>query len=58
MDLVTRKWLCEVVSAQETATQVQAAFLDALELEGLLELVEARQDAGPAARGPPPSSPR
>ena len=52
MDLVTRKWLCEVVSAQQTATQVQAAFLDALESEGLLELVEARQDARPAALFP------
>ena len=44
MDLVTRKWICELVSAEETGTQVQVAFLDALELEGLLELVEARQD--------------
>jgi putative transposase len=44
MDLVTRKWICEIVSVEETGTQVQAAFLDALELEGLLELVEARQD--------------
>jgi transposase InsO family protein len=51
MDLVTRKWICEVVSAEETGTQVEAAFCDALELEGLLELVEARQDraADPAA---------
>jgi putative transposase len=51
MDLVTRKWICEIVSAEETGTQVQAAFCDALELEGLLELVEARQDrvADPAA---------
>ena len=51
MDLVTRKWICEVVSGEETSTQVQVAFTDALELEGLLELVEARQDrvADPAA---------
>ena len=51
MDLVTRKWICEVVSGEETSTQVQVAFCDALELEGLLELVEARQDrfAAPAA---------
>jgi hypothetical protein len=33
MDLVTRKWICEVVSAEETSTQVQVAFTDALELE-------------------------
>lgn len=49
MDLVTRKWICEIVSSEQTTTQVQAAFLDALETEGLLELVEARQDAAPAA---------
>ncbi|MDQ3677698.1 MAG: hypothetical protein M3401_12995 [Actinomycetota bacterium] len=34
MDLVTRKWICEIVSAEETSTQVQVAFTDALELEG------------------------
>lgn len=33
MDLVTRKWSCEIVSAEETSTQVQVAFTDALELE-------------------------
>jgi len=51
MDLVTRKWICEVVSGEETSTQVEVAFTDALELEGLLGLVEARQDrfAAPAA---------
>lgn len=45
MDLVTRKWICELVSGEETSTQVQAAFAEALELEELLELIEARQDA-------------
>jgi putative transposase len=44
MDLVTRKWICELVSVEETSTQVQVVFTDALEQEGLLELVEARQD--------------
>ena len=48
MDLVTRKWITELVSIEETSTQVQVVFMDALELEGLLELVEARQDAPPA----------
>jgi transposase InsO family protein len=48
MDLVTRKWICELVSIEETSTQVQVVFMDALETEGLLELVEARQDAVPA----------
>jgi hypothetical protein len=45
MDLVTRKWICEVVSGEETSTQVEVAFTAALEIEGLLEQVEARQDA-------------
>jgi transposase InsO family protein len=49
MDLVTRKWICEVVSAQETSTQVQVAFTDALELEGLLDDIDARH-AGHADR--------
>ena len=62
MDLVTRKWICEIVSAEQTTTQVQVAFTDALEMEGLLELVEARQDApapaslfplGDAVQSPP-----
>ena len=44
MDLVTRKWLATVVSAEETSTQIQVAFLDALEDEGLLDLIEARAD--------------
>jgi putative transposase len=48
MDLVTRKWICELVSIEETSTQVQVVFIDALEIEGLLELVEARHDAPPA----------
>ena len=43
-DLVSRKWLGEVVSAEETSTQVQVVFTDALQAEGLLELVQARQD--------------
>jgi putative transposase len=33
-DLVSRKWLAEVVSAEETSTQVQVVFTDALEREG------------------------
>jgi hypothetical protein len=43
-DLVSRKWLAEIVSVEETSTQVQVVFTDALEAEGLLELVAARQD--------------
>jgi putative transposase len=48
MDLVTRKWITELVSIEETSTQVQVVFMDALEAEGLLELIEARQDLPPA----------
>jgi putative transposase len=43
MDLVTRKWICEVVSGEQTGLQVQLAFTHALELEGLLERVDAHQ---------------
>ena len=42
MDLVTRKWICEIVSAEETSTQVQVAFTHALELERLLDDIDAR----------------
>ena len=43
-DLVSRKWLCEVVSVEETSVQVQAAFCQALEGEGLMDQVAARLD--------------
>jgi transposase InsO family protein len=43
-DLVSRKWLCEVVSSEETSVQVQAAFCQALEAEGLMDQVAARLD--------------
>jgi putative transposase len=43
-DLVSRKWIGEIVSAEESSTQVQVLFTDALAAEGLLALVEARQD--------------
>ena len=45
-DLVSRKWLATVVSVEETSTQVEIAFTDALEREGLLDLVDARHDDG------------
>jgi putative transposase len=48
MDLVTRKWVTELVSIEETSTQVQVVFMDALEIERLMQLVEPRQDAVPA----------
>jgi putative transposase len=43
-DLVSRKWLAEVVSVEETSVQVQAAFCQALEAEGLMDRVAARLD--------------
>lgn len=45
-DLVSRKWITEVVSAEETHTQVEAGFTQALQAEGLLELVESRRADG------------
>ena len=44
-DLISRKWLAEIVSVEETSTQVQVVFTQALEREGLLELIGARQDS-------------
>ncbi|MEY8016408.1 transposase [Mycobacterium servetii] len=43
-DLVSRKWITEVVSAEETSTQVEIGFTDALDIEGLLQAVERRAD--------------
>jgi len=43
-DLVSRKWIADIVSAEETSTQVEIVFSDALAVEGLLGLVEARAD--------------
>ncbi|MDA8040774.1 MAG: integrase core domain-containing protein [Actinomycetota bacterium] len=43
-DLVSRKWLAHIVSSEETSTQVEIVFTDALASEGLLAHVEARAD--------------
>lgn len=43
-DLVSRKGIADIVSAEETSTQVEIVFTDALAVEGLLPLVEARAD--------------
>lgn len=43
-DLVSRKWIADIVSAEETSTQVEIVFTDALAAEGLLASVEARAD--------------
>jgi putative transposase len=42
LDLVTRKWLATIVSAEETSTQIEVVFTDALEAEGLLDAALAR----------------
>lgn len=54
MDLVTRKWITEVVSGEETGLQIQLAFTHALELEGLLDAVDEhqRQLADPTVEDP------
>ena len=43
LDVVTRKWLATLVTAEETATQVEVVFTQALDVEGLWPAVEARQ---------------
>lgn len=48
-DLVSRKWICEVVSAEETSTQVEVAFTAALEAEDLFDAIDARADQLPDA---------
>ncbi len=41
-DLVSRKWIADILSSEETSTQVQIVFTDALYAEGLLELSAER----------------
>jgi putative transposase len=45
IDLVSRRWVATLLSAEESSTQAKVVFLDALEEEGLLELVADRLDA-------------
>lgn len=42
IDIVSRKWIGTVVSAEESSTQVEVAFTEALESEGLWEAADAR----------------
>ncbi len=42
MDVVSRRWLTTLVSAEETSTQVEVAFLSALHEEGLQDRIDAR----------------
>lgn len=42
IDVVSRKWLATLVSAEETSTQIEACFLAALAETGLDELLDVR----------------
>jgi len=42
VDVVSRKWLATLTSAEESSTQVEACFLAALDAEDLLELADQR----------------
>ena len=46
VDLVSRKWITTLLSPEETATQTQVLFLQGLEDEGLIDVVEDRLDTG------------
>ncbi len=41
MDVVSRRWLATLVSAEETSVQIEVAFTDALHREGLDERIDA-----------------
>jgi transposase InsO family protein len=45
LDVVSRKWLTTVVSAEETSSQVEVAFTAALEQEGLLAAADTAGSA-------------
>jgi transposase InsO family protein len=42
LDMVSRKWLTTLTSAEETSTQIEVAFTAALQAEGLLQLADHR----------------
>jgi transposase InsO family protein len=45
LDVVSRYWLATVVSAEETSTQVEVCFLEALDSQGLLADLDTRDSA-------------
>lgn len=47
LDVVTRKWLATLVTVEESATQVEVLFTQALEAEGLWPRIEARHTHRP-----------
>jgi transposase InsO family protein len=44
IDLVSRKWIATLLTAEESSTQAKVLFLDALDAEGLLAQVQHRLD--------------
>jgi len=42
LDIVSRKWLASLVSAEESSTQIEVCFTDALTAEGLDQLLDTR----------------
>jgi putative transposase len=46
LDIVSRKWLASLVSAEETSTQIEVCFTDALTAAGLDQLLDAAVLAG------------
>ena len=53
-DLVSRKWIADIVSAEESSTQVQVVFTDALAAEGSSASSRRARTAGST----PPSTTR
>lgn len=45
LDMVSRKWIATLCSAQETSSQVEVCFLDALQAEGMLIELDRRDTA-------------
>ncbi len=43
-DLVSRRWIADITSSEETSTQIEIVFTDALETEGLIGEVTSRLD--------------
>ena len=45
-DVISRKWISDVTSVEETSVQVQAAFIRGLRDEGLLDVIDERSPDG------------
>jgi hypothetical protein len=49
-DLISRKWLPEIVSSEESSTPVELSFTDALDREGLLAAARSCSQSRTTAR--------